>query len=146
MGYIFYNPNPVANDTRDCTVRAIAKALDVSWEEAYIMLALNGINMGVMIDDGNVFGSVLRQHSFYKELIPNTCPDCYTADDFCRDHPIGTYVLVFGAHIATVQNGNIYDTWDSSRMIPIYYWYKKENNNEPIISGIDGTATNPTVQ
>ena len=136
MAYIFYNPNPVAANVADCAVRAVAKALGISWEEAYIKLTINGINMGDIIASDNVWGSVLRQNGFYKEVIPNTCPDCYTVDDFCMDHTTGIYVLGFGGHVATVVDGDLYDSWDSSRMIPIYYWYRKENTNGPL-SGTD---------
>jgi len=140
MAYIYYNPNPVGANVADCSVRAIAKALDISWEDAYIKLTINGINMGDIISNDNVWGSVLRQNGFYKEIIPNECPDCYTAEDFCREHPTGTYVLGFGGHVATVIDGNIYDSWDSSRMVPIYYWYKKEDMNGSV-SGINGANT-----
>ena len=136
MAYIFYNPNPVAANVADCAVRAVAKALGISWEEAYIKLTINGLNMGDIIASDNVWGSVLRQNGFYKEVIPNTCPDCYTVDDFCRDNPTGIYVLGFGGHVATVVDGDLYDSWDSSRMIPIYYWYRKEDMNGPL-SGTD---------
>lgn len=138
MAYIFYNPNPVAANVADCAVRAVAKALGISWEEAYIKLTINGLNMGDIIASDNVWGSVLRQNGFYKEVIPNTCPDCYTVDDFCRDNPIGIYVLGFGGHVATVVDGDLYDSWDSSRMIPIYYWYRKENANGPLSGTDDG--------
>lgn len=138
MAYIFYNPNPVAANVADCAVRAVAKALGISWEEAYIKLTINGLNMGDIIASDNVWGSVLRQNGFYKEVIPNTCPDCYTVDDFCRDNPTGIYVLGFGGHVATVVDGDLYDSWDSSRMIPIYYWYRKENTNGPLSGTNDG--------
>lgn len=49
----------------------------------------------------------------------------YTAEDFCIDNPIGVFVLGFGGHVATVVDGNIFDSWDSSQEIPIYVWYKK---------------------
>ena len=71
------------------------------------------------------WGAVLRQHGFYRAVIPNFCPDCYTARDFCIDHPRGVYVLGFGNHVATVIDGKILDTWDSSDEIPTYYWYRK---------------------
>lgn len=137
MAYIYYNPNPVAANVADCAVRAVAKALHITWEDAYIRLTINGINMGDIISNDNVWGSVLRQNGFYKEVIPNECPDCYTAEDFCREHPTGTYVLGFGGHVATVIDGNIYDSWDSSRMIPIYYWHKEDMNGS--LPGTDGT-------
>lgn len=145
MSYIFYNPNPIGVNVGDCSVRAIAKALDISWEDAYIKLTLNGINMGDLINSDVVWGSVLRQNGFYREVIPNTCPDCYTAEDFCKDNPNGIFVLGFGGHVSTIVDGNIYDTWDSSNLVPIYYWYKKESKpNEQTISGIDGTTASAT--
>lgn len=32
--YIEYNPNPVARKVGDCAVRAVAKALRISWDDA----------------------------------------------------------------------------------------------------------------
>ena len=126
MAYVEYNPNPVGRKVGDCSVRAIAKALGVSWESAYITLILNGFSMGDMPSSDSVWGATLRQRGFYRETIPNTCPLCYTAEDFCADHPEGTYVLGFGGHVATVVDGDIYDSWDSSGEIPQFYWYRKE--------------------
>ena len=126
MAYIEYNPNPVGRKVGDCAVRAIAKALRTDWETAYAMIALNGYNMGDMPSSDSVWGAVLRQNDFYKKAVPNSCPDCYTVSDFCYDHPYGTFVLGFGGHVATVVDGDLYDSWDSSNEIPIYYWYRKE--------------------
>lgn len=43
--WIEYNPNPCDRRVGDCAVRAISKALDTTWESAYITLALNGLQM-----------------------------------------------------------------------------------------------------
>lgn len=126
MSFIYFNPNPVMRTVGDCAVRAVAKALDISWEDAYAKIIVNGFRMGDMPSADSVWGAVLRQNGFYKKAIPNTCPDCYTAADFCEDHPKGTYVLGFGGHTATVVDGDIYDAWDSSNEIPIYVWFRKE--------------------
>ena len=123
--WIKYNPNPTGRNVGDCAVRAVAKALDADWEEAYTLISNNGYAMGDMPSSDSVWGAVLRQNGFYRKAIPNTCPDCYTAEDFCRDNPRGTYVLGFGGHVATVVNGNLYDSWDSSQAIPVYVWYRK---------------------
>lgn len=127
MAYIHYNPNPVGRSVGDCAVRAIAKALKLDWETAYIAIAMNGFSMGDMPSSDSVWGAVLRQNGFYRESIPNRCPDCYTAADFCRDHPYGTFVLGFGGHVATVVHGDLFDSWDSSLEIPQFYWYQKED-------------------
>lgn len=126
MAFVFYNPNPTGRRVGDCAVRAVAKALKVDWETAYSMIASNGYDMGDMPSSDSVWGSVLRQNGFYRKAIPNTCPDCYTVKDFCEDNPYGTYVLGFGGHVATVVNGDLYDSWNSSNEIPVYVWYRKE--------------------
>lgn len=126
MAYIHFNNNPMSRNVGDCSVRAIAKALDTDWETAYIRLMVNGYSMGDMPSSDSVWGALLRQNGFYREVIPDTCPDCYTAEDFCMDHPKGTYVLAFGGHVAAVVDGDIYDSWDSSHEIPQYFWYRKE--------------------
>lgn len=124
--WILFNPNPAGRSVGDCAVRAIAKALDVDWETAYAKLAAAAFNMGDMPSSNSVWGAVLRQNGFYRENIPNECPDCYTAGDFCRDHPKGTYVLGFGNHVSTVIDGNLYDSWNSLEETPQYFWYRKD--------------------
>lgn len=118
----YFNPNPAGRKVGDCSVRAVAAALGVSWEDAYSIITANGFQMGDMPSSDSVWGSVLRQHGFYRYAIPNKCPDCYTAKDFAADHPKGVYVLGFGGHVATVIDGVLYDSWDSSNEIPIYFW------------------------
>lgn len=118
----YFNPNPAGRKVGDCSVRAVAAALGVSWEDAYSMITANGFQMGDMPSSDSVWGSVLRQHGFYRYAIPNKCPDCYTAKDFAADHPKGVFVLGFGGHVATVIDGVLYDSWDSSNEIPIYFW------------------------
>lgn len=125
--YQFYNPNPSHLHVGDCSIRAIAKALDTDWKSAYIMVVLEGYIMNDMPSSDSVWGSVLRANGFSKSIIPNTCPNCYCAEDFCRDHPSGTFVLAFGGHVATVQDGVLYDSWNSSQQIPIYYYFKEED-------------------
>lgn len=124
--FIKYNPNPTGRMVGDCAVRAVAKALGISWEDAYCLICDNGYAIGDMPSSDSVWGAVLRQNGFYRKTIPNFCPECYTAKDFCQDYPNGTYVLGFGGHVACVQDGDLYDSWDSSMEIPVYVWYRKE--------------------
>lgn len=124
--WVKFNPNPISNNVEDCAVRAVSIALDVSWDDAFDMIAHNAKQMGVMPHNNAAWGSVLRQHGFNRAIIPNTCPDCYTAEDFAKEHPNGIYVLGFGTHTTAVVDGNVVDTWDSTQEIPLYFWYEKE--------------------
>ena len=124
--WIEYNPNPAGRRVGDCAVRAVAKALGLDWEDAYALIAANGYRMGDMPSSDSVWGSVLRQNGFYRESIPDTCPECYTASDFAADNPRGTFVLGFGGHVAAVVDGDIYDAWNSGNEIPQFVWYRKD--------------------
>lgn len=119
-----YNENPTGRNVGDCAVRAVSVALGVDWETAYAMIVSDGFLMGDMPSSNAVWGAVLRQHGYTRHAVESNCEDCYTAADFARDHPRGTYVLGFGNHVATLKNGVLYDSWDSSKEIPQYYWRK----------------------
>ena len=123
--YIPYNPNPANRKTDDCVIRAVAKVLDIPWEKAYISLAVKGLETYDLPNANNVWGSLLRDNGFVREIIPNTCPDCYTVEDFCTDNPTGTYVLGTGTHAVACIDGNYYDTWQSGQQVPVYV-YRKE--------------------
>lgn len=124
MSYTYYNPNPVGKNVGDCAVRAVSKALDVSWETAYTLLTANGFTLSDMPSADSVINATLRQKGFKKAVIQNTCPDCYTAGDFARDNPYGVFVLKLNDHVVSVVNGKIFDSWNSSMEVPSYYWYK----------------------
>lgn len=125
--WIKYNANPVANRVEDCAIRAVAVALDISWEYAFDLIAKNAKEMGNVMHSNAVFGSVLRQHGFKRFIVPNSCPDCYSLIDFCMDNPEGVYVVGLDSHVVAVVDGNYIDTWDSGNEIPIYYWKEMEN-------------------
>ncbi len=126
MSFSYYNPNPSGKSVGDCPVRAIAKALQVSWEDAYTGLALEGFRRGDMPNADSVWGPYLKAHGFTRHWIPDTCPDCYSVSDFAADHPQGTFILSMpGRHVLCVQDGHWYDSWDSGGEIPTYFWRKE---------------------
>lgn len=126
MAFVLYNPNPTGRAVGDCAVRAIAAALNTDWETAFAMLSANAYAMGDMPSADSVWGALLRQHGFYRKSIPDTCPECYTVEEFAKNNPKGVFVLGFGGHVATVIDGDLYDAWDSSNEIPQFVWYRKE--------------------
>lgn len=125
--YSYYNPNPQGNKVGDCVIRAISKALDMSWEDVYIELTIQGYLNGDWGSSNAVWGNYLKSKGFVREIVPFECPDCYGLLEFANEHKDGIYVVGTGSHAVCIRDGGIiYDSWNSSNEIPIYY-YKKEN-------------------
>lgn len=73
--YEYYNPNPTGRlSVGDCAIRAVAKALNISWENAFWKIALNAFYMGDVMSSNTVWGAVLREYGFHREGLPNFNP------------------------------------------------------------------------
>ena len=125
MSYVNYNPNPARKLVGDCVIRAIAKSLNKDWEDVYLDVVMLGYQMHDMPSSNAVWGAYLIDNGFKRYVIPDTCPECYTVEEFVEDNPELTGILATGSHVIAVGNGNYYDTWDSGNEIPIYYWRKE---------------------
>ena len=123
--YIYFNPNHKRTDTTDCVVRALCKITGQSWHDVYWDLCDIGAELMAWGDTMLIWGTYLNRLGFVREVIPNTCPHCYTDADFAADHPYGDYGVATEDHLVAVSRGNIYDSWDSSDAIPAYYYEKR---------------------
>lgn len=119
------NLNPFGKHVGDCVVRALSLALDQDWDTTYLELMSQGFSMKDMPSSNAVWGQYLKNKGYKRYIISDECPDCYTVAEFCTDNPQGVYILGTGTHVVTVKDGSYYDTWDSGREIPIYYFEKE---------------------
>lgn len=124
--YKYYNPNPNGKTVSDCVIRAISKALNQSWEETYIELSLQGYLMADLLNSNAVWSAYLKNKGFIRDVVSNDCPECYTIEDFAREHQNGTFIVGTGTHAVAVVDGIIYDAWHSENEQPIYFYYKGE--------------------
>ena len=118
-----HNENPVNNRVGDCVIRAISTALNQDWTTTFVGLCIESLVMFDLPSSNAVWGSYLAEKGYTRKAIPNNCK-CYTVEDFCKDHPSGTYILAVDGHVVCVQGGYYYDSWDSGYEEPIYYWTK----------------------
>lgn len=126
--YRYFNPNPIKNkNTGDCTVRAICAATGMSWDMAFDELCDKAKEIGEMPSSNNAWGQYLQDLGFIYRPLPNTCPFCYTVGDFCKDHPKGIYILGTGTHVVCVDNGTVYDSYDSTSKVPLYVFESPDN-------------------
>lgn len=123
MSFIPYNPNPKGTLTGDCAIRAVAKATDQPWENAYTALSVEGYKKGDLPNANHVLASYLKSKGFKRAFLPDTCPDCYTVREFAEDHPKGMFVLLLDNHAVTVHDGDWFDVFDSgSEPVDSYFW------------------------
>lgn len=117
-----YNENPRGKNVGDCTVRAISKATGKGWEDTYLALCMQGLIDCDMPSANAVWGNYLRKQGFRRHIVPDTCPEFYSVSDFAREHPRGTFILALSGHVVCVQDGVIYDSWNSGNETVLYYW------------------------
>lgn len=123
MSYVKFNPNPSKKYIGDCVVRAFCAALDIPWEDAYVMITARGFIMHDMPSSNAVWDCQLVNEGFRREILPYKRN--YTVKSFCKEHPFGIFILGTGTHAVAVKDGNYYDAWDSGDELPTYY-YRKE--------------------
>lgn len=116
------NPNPKGKNVGDCVVRAIALATEQEWEKVYLDLCLQGYLMNDMPSSNDVWGTYLTDRGWKFHRLQDTCPYCYTINDFCNEHNVGTYIVATGTHVVCTRDGRYLDTWDSGEKIPLFYF------------------------
>lgn len=125
--WIEYNPNPMGKRVGDCTVRAVSVATNQDWETAYTGLCIQGMQMADMPSNNAVVGAYLKRHGYQRGMLSNECPECYTIKDFCDEHPNGTFVVFTSGHVLTIKDGIAFDSWNSLKENPIFYYEKGDN-------------------
>lgn len=122
--WVKYNPNPRGNSRAgDCVIRGITKLTGKPWEDIYTELSIYGYSFGDWGNSNAVFDAYLRDQGYKRSVIPNTCPNCYTVNQFCEDNPHGRFLVCTGRHVVGIENGDYFDSWDSGGEMPIYYYH-----------------------
>lgn len=125
--YRYYNPNPIGKQVGDCVIRGISRLTNQNWEETYIGICIKGYELKDMPSANSVWESYLVEHGFKRNVLPDTCPICYSVSEFCNEHPKGIYLLATGTHVVAVEDGDYFDAWDSGNEVPIYYWERERS-------------------
>lgn len=126
----YYQPNKkdLKDQYGDCTIRALSKALGVTWLEAFDKM----IPLCREYQVSNVFGApssierqiVERLGFTYHGISNKRGSKRPTVDSFAKDHPEGTFILNVANHEVACVNGKYYDTWDSGYK-SLYGYYEK---------------------
>lgn len=131
--YCYYQPNKldIKDEYGDCTIRALSKALNISWLEAFdltipycrkyqipnVFFTSKKIEMEVMKDLGFEYYGISNKKGTKRP----------TVKEFASSHKEGTYILNVANHEVACVDGKYYDTWDSG-FKSLYGYYERKNN------------------
>lgn len=117
--YIYYQPNKkdLKDKYGDCTIRALSKALGVSWLEAFdltIPFCRREQVPNIFNGDLALRKKIMAEIGFdYHGITNKKGSRRPTVDSFAKDHSEGAYILNLANHEVAVVDGKFYDTWDS---------------------------------
>lgn len=129
--YVYYQPNKkdVKDEFGDCTVRALSKALNCTWLEAYdktVPICREEQVTNVFDAPAKIRVRFLDKLGFDYHGVSNkkgsTRP---TVDEFAKTHPTGVFIANVANHVVAVVDGKYYDTWDSGNRSMYGYFERR---------------------
>lgn len=126
----YYQPNEkdLKDKYGDCTIRALSKALDCSWLEAFDLTipfcreyqCSNIFNLPSQIES-----EIMAKLGFdYTGVSNKSGTKRPTVKSFALSHKMGTYILNVANHEVACVDGIYYDTWDCGNK-SLYGYYTK---------------------
>lgn len=110
----------------DCSIRAVSKALNCTWEESLTKLYNSAMVIKEAPGSRENINAVLKEHGFkWVATNPKRGEKRPTVSNFAKDNDEGTYVFNVSSHVVTAVNGKYYDIWDSGDKSLYGYWVKE---------------------
>ena len=124
----YFQPNKLElkDEYGDCAVRAICKAEDMEWLDAYDLMWSYSREVQSPLNCKYGFEHILKKLGYkYCPISNKKVSKRPTVTEFSKAHTTGTYVLVVANHYVCSKDGFFYDTWDSGNKSLYGYWEKE---------------------
>lgn len=121
--FIEYNANPHNDNIDDCVIRAISKALNKDYWDVFDKLC----DVADTYFNSDEINTMKVFHK-YLDMLGYECREMttkMTVKQFSEQFYKGTYLLLVNGHMTVCVNGNIYDTWNSSKYKVQFIWVVK---------------------
>lgn len=133
--YQYYQPNKkdLKDKVGDCQIRALSKALGLSWLETFDLITPICREQQVMAifscDLEKTKEAMSRLGFTYQGVSNKKGSKRPTVSTFAKTHPKGVYIANVAHHEVAVVDGKYFDTWDSGECC-LYGWFElKEGDN-----------------
>ena len=126
----YYQPNKkdLKDKYGDCTIRALSKAFECTWLEAFdkmIPLCREYQVSNVFDAPSSIERKIIEPLGFKYHGISNKKGSKRpTVDEFAKEHKSGTFILNVANHEVACVDGYYYDTWDCGECC-LYGYYEK---------------------
>ena len=139
----YVNVNPKQKKTSDCVIRALAVAMNKTWDEILTDLYTYAIKYKLMINDPALYKKYLKDKGWIMLKQPRKIDNTkYTGKEFCEELSQGCcfnykdenvmidgysdiIAHIGGHHIIAIKDCRIIDTWNSSMGCIGNMWVKK---------------------
>jgi len=121
MEYVNYNANPYFNETSDCTIRAISKCENISWEQAYRNLFKISLKLKEVFCSYKVLKLYLKENY-----------DAFSADILLKDFSFDVgkkYLLLLknnkeiDCHLVFFEDGKYYDKSELNKKWKVFEYF-----------------------
>lgn len=129
--FVYYQPNKkdLKDKVGDCQIRALTKALNITWLEAFDLITPICREQQVMdifsCDLKKTVEAMAKLGFVYTGVSNKKGTKRPTVDSFAKTHKTGTYIATVAHHVVAVVDGKYYDTWDCGDC-SLYGYYEKE--------------------
>lgn len=129
--YVYYQPNAkdIKDKFGDCTIRALSKALDCTWLEAFdktIPFCRAEQLSNIFDAPVDIRARIMEALGFkYHGISTKSGATRPTVDEFAKAHKTGRYILNVAHHEVACVDGKYYDTWNCGHK-SLYGYFEKE--------------------
>ncbi len=131
----YFNPNPKGRITTDCVIRAVAGGCNVTWQQAFDMLAEAGRKEGYTVNERKNLDKVLKEAGWTRMKQPKHDDGTKVTVKDLIDYystfgkPVRIIASVGAHHVVAIFNSEksgreykVHDIWDSSKeKVGVYY-------------------------
>lgn len=126
--FYYFQPNRknAAGKEGDCVIRAFACATGRDWLSIFDELVQTARENWWSLNGKNNYQAFLNNNGFkYTGISNKKGSHRPTTLEFCKQHKVGTFVLVLANHLTCVKDSINYDTWDCKDCSLYGYWEKQ---------------------
>lgn len=124
--FTYFNANPYNKNTNDCVIRAVCCATEREWDDVLMDMTKCALKHKLMVNDPDLYPIYLKEIGWVKQKQPRKVDGKKYHGYEWIPHYKGMAIIHIGDHhMAFVNDGKLWDTWDSSGGIVGVYWTPK---------------------